>query len=121
MNNTADMGGNLLLAGEGSALTVAAGGLLYGGATAGDVMFTQPGSVDLCDVSSLYLEPVTEKDDLVWLKNQESNGKATHLQEAAAAQDCYILTKNGVAPALYAARIGDTYNHIISHAFSAAK
>ena len=121
MNNTADMGGNLLLAGEGSALTVAAGGLLYGGATAGDVMFTQPGSVDLCDVSSLYLEPVTEKDDLVWLKNQESNGKATHLQEAAAAQDCYILTKNGVAPALYAARIGDTYYHSISQAFSAAK
>ena len=121
MNNTADMGGNLLLAGEGSTLTVAAGGLLYGGATAGDVMFTQPGRVDLCDVSSLYLEPVTEKDDLVWLKNQESNGKATHLQEAAAAQDCYILTKNGAAPALYAARIGESFYHSISQAFSAAK
>ena len=121
MNNTADMGGNLLLAGEGSALTVAAGGLLYGGATAGDVMFTQPGSVDLCDVNRLYLEPVTEKDDLVWLKNQESNGQATHRHENAAAQDCYILTKNGVAPVLYAARIGDTYYHSISQAFSAAK
>ena len=121
MNNTADMGGNLLLAGEGSTLTVAAGGLLYGGATAGDVMFTQTGSVDLCDVSSLYLEPVTEKDDLVWLKNQESNGQATHLQEVAAAQDCYILTKNGVAPALYAARIGESFYHSISQAFSAAK
>ena len=120
MNNTADMGGNLLLAGEGSALTVAAGGLLYGGATAGDVMFTQPGRVDLCDVSSLYLEPVTEKDDLVWLKNQESNGQATLRQEAAA-QDCYILTKNGAAPALYAARIGESFYHSISQAFSAAK
>ena len=121
MNNTADMGSNLLLAGEGSALTVAAGGLLYGGATAGDVMFTQPGSVDLCDVSSLYLDPVTDSENLVWLKNQESNGQATHLQEAAAAQDCYILTKNGVAPALYAARIGESFYHSISQAFSAAK
>ena len=121
MNNTADMGGNLLLAGEGSALTVAAGGLLYGGATAGDVMFTQPGRVDLCDVSSLYLKPVTEKDDLVWLKNQESESQATNRHEAAAAQDCYILTKNGVAPTLYAARIGNTYYHSISQAFSTAK
>ena len=121
MNNTADMGGNLLLAGEGSTLTVAANGLLYGGATAGDVMFTQPGSVDLCDVNSLYLEPVTEKDDLVWLKNQESESQATNRQENAAAQDCYILTKNGVAPALYAARIGASYYHSISQAFSAAK
>ena len=120
MNNTADMGGNLLLAGEGSALMVAAGGLLYGGATAGDVMFTQPGSVDLCDVSRLYLDPVTDKDDLAWLKNQESNGQATLRQEAAA-QDCYILTKNGAAPALYAARIGESCYHSISQAFSAAK
>ena len=120
MNNTADMGGNLLLAGEGSALTVAAGGLLYGGATAGDVMFTQPGSVDLCNVSDLYLNPVTEKDDLAWLKNQEANGQATR-KEAAVAQDCYILAKNGAAPALYAARIGGTYYHSISQAFSAAK
>ena len=120
MNNTADMGGNLLLAGEGSALTVAAGGLLYGGATAGDVMFTQPGSVALCDVSSLYLKPVTDSENLAWLKNQEPNGQATR-KEAAVAQDCYILTKNGVAPALYAARIGDTYYHSIAQAFSAAK
>ena len=121
MNNTADMGGNLLLAGEGSALTVEENGLLYGGATAGDVMFTQPGSVDLCDVSSLYLEPVTDSENLVWLKNQESNGQATHRHENAAAQDCYILTKNGAAPALYAARIGESYYHSISQAFSAAK
>lgn len=121
MNNTADMGGNLLLAGEGSALTVAAGGLLYGGATAGDVMFTQPGSVDLCDVSSLYLEPVTDSENLVWLKNQESESQATNRYENAAAQDCYILTKNGVAPALYAARIGESFYHSISQAFSAAK
>lgn len=120
MNNTADMGGNLLLAGAGSALTVAAGGLLYGGATAGDVMFTQPGSVALCDVSKLYLDPVTDKDGLAWLKNQEANGKAARAEDAAA-QDCYILTKNGAAPALYAARIGETYYHSIAQAFSAAK
>ena len=121
MNNTADMGGNLLLAGEGSALTVEENGLLYGGATAGDVMFTQPGSVDLCDVSSLYLDPVTDSENLVWLKNQELEGQATYRHENAAAQDCYILTKNGVAPALYAARIGQSYYHSISQAFSAAK
>ena len=121
MNNTADMGGNLLLAGEDSALTVKAGGLLYGGATAGDVMFTQPGSVDLCDVSSLYLKPVTDSENLVWLKNQESESQATNRHENAAAQDCYILTKNGVAPALYAARIGESCYHSISQAFSAAK
>ena len=120
MNNTADMGGNLLLAGEGSALTVAAGGLLYGGATAGDVMFTQAGHVDLCDVSSLYLKPVTDSENLAWLKNQEANGKATRTEDAVA-QDCYILTKNGVAPALYAARIGETCYHSIAQAFSAAK
>ena len=120
MNNTADMGDNLLLAGEGSALTVAAGGLLYGGATAGDVMFTQAGHVDLCDVSSLYLKPVTDSENLAWLKNQEAEGQ-TARTENAAAQDCYILTKNGAAPALYAARIGNTYYHSISQAFSAAK
>ena len=120
MNNTADMGGNLLLAGEGSALTVAAGGLLYGGATAGDVMFTQAGHVELCNVSDLYLKPVTDSENLAWLKNQEANGQ-TARKEDAAAQDCYILTKNGVAPALYAARIGETYYHSISQAFSAAK
>lgn len=120
MNNTADMGGNLLLAGEGSTLTVAAGGLLYGGATAGDVMFTQTGSVDLCDVSSLYLKPVTDSENLVWLKNQELEGETTR-NEDAQAQDCYILTKNGVAPALYAARIGESFYHSISQAFSAAK
>lgn len=121
MNNTADMGGNLLLAGEGSTLTVEANGLLYGGATAGDVMFTQPGSVDLCDVNRLYLEPVTDSENLVWLKNQESESQATHRHEDAAAQDCYILTKNGVAPALYAARIGESFYHSISQAFSAVK
>ena len=83
-------------------------------------MFTQAGHVDLCDVSKLYLDPVTDKDGLAWLKNQEANGKAARAEDAAA-QDCYILTKNGAAPALYAARIGETYYHSIAQAFSAAK
>lgn len=119
MNNTADMASNLLLAGEGSTLQVTTGGLLYGGTAAGDVLFTKNGHVTLCDVSQLYLDPVADKEDLAWLKNQNPNGKAAR-DEDAAAQDCYILAQNGVVPSLYAARIGTDYYHSVAQAFNAA-
>lgn len=120
MNNTASLASNLLLASAGSTLQVTAGGLLYGGIAAGDVLFTNGGHVTLCDVKDLYLNPIVDSTDLAWLKNQDPDGQ-TKRDEDADAQDCYILAQKGVAPSLYAARVGETRYHSVTQAFDAAK
>ena len=121
-NNNAQLASNLLLAGEGSTLTVAAGGLLYGGTSAGDVLFDKGGKVTLAETGSLYLDPVPEADreSLVWLKNQETTGQTSY-EEDAPAQTSYRLAHGGTETGVYAARIEDTRYYTIAQAMAAAK
>ena len=122
MNNTATTAAsNLYLGGADSILRVQAGGLLYGGTVAGDVLFAQGGHAELGEVDSLYLDPLTdeEKVNLAWLKNQDTEGPAA-VDEDAPAETSYTLAPTGSNPADFAARIGDVKYYSIAQALDAA-